>query len=213
MSPDTVPADSYGQEIERYYRTTWESFGDTARGVDWKDESSRRLRFDRILDLFPRQRIESILDVGCGPGAFLDVARERFDYPVSYTGVDLVVAMIQAAREKHPHGTFVAGDLAEVKGTYDVVVASGIFNVRQAVAEAEWRSYVDATVEAMFARARFACVFNILTSAVDWRIDRLFYCNPADMISSYLPRLTRHIRLDHSYPLYEYTLALYREPQ
>jgi SAM-dependent methyltransferase len=207
------PSSAFRRDIERYYRDTLQRHGDCAKGVDWKDDASRLLRLNRILDLFPEGPIASVLDVGCGTGALVEPLRARYRAETRYFGIDFVHEMVDAARVKHPRETFLVGGLEAVPERCDVVCASGVFNVRQNADEAAWAKFVFNSVEQMFGHCERACIFNILTSVVDWRIDRLYYSDVAEMWAWCVPRLTRHARLDHSYPLFEYTLALYRQPQ
>jgi cyclopropane fatty-acyl-phospholipid synthase-like methyltransferase len=200
---------------EDYYRETLLRHGDTARGVDWKSSQDQGERFDRILDLARLSRGDTILDVGCGTGALWAHLKERHpDQDLRYTGLDLVREMIEAARLKFGPSecSFVQDNLHHLEGTFDHVVASGIFNVRQGVDETIWEEYILQTLQAMFDRSKKSMVFNILTGYVDFRVDKLYYCDPRWMMDQCVRRFSRRVLLDHSYPLYEYTLAVYRVP-
>jgi SAM-dependent methyltransferase len=81
------------------------------------EEDWRYLRF-----LVPEGR--RVLDLGCGTGALLDRLK-----PAYGVGVDFSEAMIEVARAKHPHLTFVHGDVEALDalaldGPFDVIVMS-----------------------------------------------------------------------------------------
>lgn len=70
-----------------------------------------------------------ILDAGCGPGR---VAAALSAVGHTAVGVDVDPVLIDAAREDHPEGTWVVGDLAEldlaaheIPDPFDVVVCAG----------------------------------------------------------------------------------------
>jgi SAM-dependent methyltransferase len=65
----------------------------------------------------------SVLDVGCGTGALLHLARER-GHTGRLVGVDPAEAMLDVARAR-PDVEWVAGSAADVAGPFDLVVMSG----------------------------------------------------------------------------------------
>jgi SAM-dependent methyltransferase len=83
-----------------YYRDKLAEHGPGARGMDWKDETSQRLRFEVISRYIDFTRNPSILDVGCGAGAFLDFCRE-LGRKVNYLGIDVCPEMVAACRNRH----------------------------------------------------------------------------------------------------------------
>lgn len=73
-----------------------------------------------IASLEPR----SVLDAGCGTGR---VARELDLRDIDVVGVDIDPNMLETARHKAPHLSWIAGDLTTVSldRTFDVVVLAG----------------------------------------------------------------------------------------
>ncbi|MCD0447670.1 methyltransferase domain-containing protein [Actinocorallia sp. API 0066] len=63
----------------------------------------------------------SILDLGCGTG--LPTAAQLAGAGHRVTGLDLSAEMVRLARENVPEGEFHQGDLRDVKGQYDAIVA------------------------------------------------------------------------------------------
>jgi len=196
-----------------YYSRSLAQHGDTPQGVDWKDSAGQELRFERLVQNLPLDSNFSILDVGCGTGALVDFLSARISTTFRYQGIDLVAAMIETARVKHqkaPQLRFLTQELSDVRENFDFVVSSGIFNVKQSVSEPEWISHCTSTMSQMFELCRRAVAFNFLTSEVDFRRDDLFYSDPALMLRFCQQHLSRQLKLDHAYPLYEYTLTVYR---
>src|SRR4051812_17279184 len=88
-------------EIDKYYSSRLAQHGATARGVDWNEEASQRLRFKQLGKLFTRENAFSVNDLGCGYGAFFDFLNETYK-SVSYLGIDVSTDMIREAERRHP---------------------------------------------------------------------------------------------------------------
>jgi hypothetical protein len=65
-------------------------------------------------------------------------------------------------------------------------------------------------VRRMWALARQAIAFNLLTDQVDHRVPALHYASPGLWLDFCRRELGRHVVLRHDYPLHEYTLYVYR---
>jgi SAM-dependent methyltransferase len=180
--------------------------------MDWKDEASQRLRFEilcGIADLEGR----SVCEIGCGAGHLVDWLRQG-GVGARYCGIDLSPDMLDAARRRHPDVAFEHRDilLGEAARDYDFVLCSGLFNVKLDHGEDEWRRFVDATLRRMYAMCRVGIAFNLMTDLVDFRSPSLFYANPGETLELCRRELSRSAVLRHDYPLYEFTVYVYREP-
>jgi cyclopropane fatty-acyl-phospholipid synthase-like methyltransferase len=198
--------------VASYYAARYHAHGDSARGMDWKDEASQRLRFEVLARQLDLAGSPSLLDVGCGNGELLAFLRER-GADVRYRGIDVCPEMVEACRRRFgPEAAEVAStaELARRSWTADYVVASGTFNVKQDVSDAVWERYLRRAVREMFAACRRAAVFNVMSARVDMRYDHLYYLDPSEVpaLADLCP--TRRFLLDHSYPLFEMTVALLR---
>ena len=145
--------------IAEHFERTLQAHGPTARGADWRDEASRDERFRQLDRLALEPGVESICELGCGYGAYLEHLR-HVGYTGRYVGVDITPAMIGAALARFPADRF---ELGSDPVPADVVVASGIFNVRTGNDESAWAAHIDLTVDAMWAAASTGLVFNVLT--------------------------------------------------
>ena len=65
----------------------------------------------------------------------------------------------------------------------------------------------------MFELCEKAVAFNVMTTKVNFFSNNLYYRNPAELLSWCMNEITPYFRLDHSYPLFEYTLYLFRQPR
>lgn len=202
------------QLLHDHYRATFLAHGANSQGVDWGPrEDAARLRQDIMLavaDGFPTGG--TLLDVGCGYGALaerIDARGLRLDY----TGIDVVGEMVDEAQRRHPHRRFLHGDFLEVAeiGPFDYVVCNGILTQKLTATTLEMNVHARRLISAMFATCRRGCAFNVMTTYVNYQADNLYYRNPAELLAWCMSELTPRVRLDHAYPLYEYTLFLHRD--
>jgi SAM-dependent methyltransferase len=201
--------------IRDLYAGNLAEHGLTSKSVGWKDEASQLLRFDRlarVIDPASRDAGFTVNDWGCGYAAmfgYLDrVSGGRVQ---AYTGYDISADMLDAARQASDpaRARFVLGSSVGDDADYSFV--SGTFNVRLEAGDDEWRRYVHAQLEALWAHSRRGLAFNLLTTYVDWKQDNLFYADPAEFFDFCKRRLSRYVTLVHDYPLYEWTMLVHRE--
>lgn len=195
-----------------YYQSKLAEHGPGARGMDWKDESTQRLRFEVISRYIDYSRAPSILDVGCGAGEFLQFCRGQ-GRQIQYTGIDICPEMVAACRARFGEESAQVGttsDLISQNRNFDYVIASGTFNAKLDVTEHEWRGYFHDNIVAMFELCSVAAIVNMMTCFVDYRYDRLYYAHPDEIGDLAIRRMTRRFVIDHNYPLYEMTAAFFR---
>jgi SAM-dependent methyltransferase len=195
--------------VARYYTDRLRDHGPTAAGVDWSSESSQELRFLQLLRLVEPVAGMHIVDWGCGYGALARCLIDRGD-DFRYTGFDISEAMIDAARSGVDDSRCAFTSRASEVASADVVVASGIFNVRLDTAIVDWERHVRDTLDVMDGLARSAFAFNMLTrySHPPRRHDRLYYADPAAYFSLCKKRYSRYVAVAHDYDLYEFTVCV-----
>ena len=203
--------ESLTRPVVAHYEACLREHGPTARGMDWRDERSQALRFEMLVDGLALEG-RSVHDVGCGAGHLCDFLRQR-GVNADYSGSDLSAEMIAAARRRHPGVRFERADLmADELPPADVVVTSGLFNVKLQAAEDAWAEFVRDMLRRMFALARHALAFNLMSDRVDFRIPELYYTSPPETLAFCQRELAHHVRLRHDYPLHEYTVHVHRGP-
>lgn len=198
-------------ETREYYANAFEAHGASPRGVDWNTAESQATRF-RLLCTSRVLSGDDIFDLGCGYGALLDHLRAA-GWGGRYTGVDLVPAMIESARDRHRHdgrASFQVG--ATPRRRHGAVIANGILNVRGTLPEDAWRQHVYATLDAMFASAEDAIAFNFLHpwSDHDHRREHLWYSQRFELAEYTAERYSRWIEVEQAYGLFETTLRAFQ---
>lgn len=210
---NTISKNIILSEVAKYYTAKLAAHGETPRGVDWNGEEGQTQRFVQLCEIIDKKNHFSINDLGCGYGAlydFLSINNKDF----SYVGVDISDSMIRAAEERYqdkPQARFILS--GEPDQAADYGVASGIFNVRMGRAEDEWRSYLEATLDALYRTSRVGFAFNCLTSYSDEdkMRDYLYYADPCELFKLCKSRYSRNVALLHDYGLYEFTILVRKQ--
>ncbi len=201
-------------DVERYYSGKVRAFGATPQGVDWNGAESQSLRFAQTAKILEGRPEASVTDVGCGYGGFLRYLRHT-GHRGRFRGIDLSEDMITAARDhcrEIDDATFAVGSMPTE--TADVIISSGIFNVRLDHGDATWRAHILATLDAFNQFAQVGFAFNCLTSYSDKEKMRphLYYADPLFMFDHCKRAYSRHVALLHDYGLYEFTIIVRKEP-
>jgi SAM-dependent methyltransferase len=157
------------EKLTQYYEGLLEKYGDDYRALDWKSKESQEIRFYVLLDVISyisEHKTISILDVGCGIGHFYDFIKgngflEKLN--IKYTGIDISKKSIEFAKKKHPDVEFKAVDLIHDKfeREFDVVIASGAFNIRMTDVDVHKES-IRQMLSRMFKMSRSALAVNFL---------------------------------------------------
>lgn len=200
--------------LKQHYEKSFQDHGSTARGVDWGDTETANIRYKNMASLFSEEtEVFSLLDVGCGYGAFYDFLMESNSSPsFSYTGIDVVKEMTDEALKVHPDVNFINGNIFDLSLTqkWDYLVCNGILTQKLNVSNNEMDSFACALIEQMFKLCNKGIAFNIMTTNVNFFSENLYYKSPLEMIGYTTMHLTKKFKLAHHYGLYEYTLYLYR---
>jgi hypothetical protein len=214
---DASGAESRKEDVSRavvtYYERSLETHGPTARGMDWKDETSQRMRY-QVLTGVCELSGKTVHEIGAGAGHLYDHLKSC-GIEAEYSGSDLSERMVEAALELHPGVSFEQCDARSLDGgqRWDVVLGSGLFHVKLDTPDREWLDLIEASIRGMFRACRQAIAFNAMSDRVDYRVPTLHYTSAPDMVQFCQQELSPHVVLRHDYPLHEYTIYVYREPQ
>ncbi len=111
-------------------RNIWDFWADRYESL-WVQRFSLGPTRREIIKNIPAEPDMNLLDMGCGTGQLFGDLKEHFKTtPFSYRGIDQSAQMVEAARTKHPDGTFTVASAAEYHvpaKTYDVIVCAHSF--------------------------------------------------------------------------------------
>lgn len=196
-------------DVAKYYSTKLAEHGETPLGVDWNGEESQTLRFEQLCKVIAGSSF-TLNDLGCGYGALVSYLRGRFGN-VEYRGCDVSAEMIEVARKRYSsdaHAQFSQSSAPSAISDYGI--ASGIFNVRLDHRDAQWLTYIEATLDNLNRTSIKGFAFNCLTSYSDpdKMRDYLYYADPLMLFDLCKRRYSRNVALLHDYGLFEFTILV-----
>ncbi|MFP4382831.1 MAG: class I SAM-dependent methyltransferase [Spirochaetia bacterium] len=128
MKKNNNPLQTINEYYQRFY--TAES-ADEDPLLGWEDRESQTVRFS-VLPAVTELEGKKLLDIGCGTGMLYDYLL-HIGIETEYTGVDIMKEAVQTAAIRHPDVNFIHGDVFQddlfKPGEFDIVFASGIFNL------------------------------------------------------------------------------------
>tara|TARA_B100000963_G_scaffold109706_1_gene95493 strand:+ start:8392 stop:9009 length:618 start_codon:yes stop_codon:yes gene_type:complete len=200
------------ENSKNFYNNCLLKFGNTPKGLNWKNKSSQLLRFE-IFSNIGQIDNHSIHDFGCGFGDFYTYLKKNFKN-FDYVGTDISSKMISIAKRKNIKNRFFIYDLINSQFrselVKDYVVSSGVFTVKNNVKNKDWLKYVIEGAIKMFRYSKKGIGFNLMTSEVDFKDKNLFYMDPVILFKILEKNLSSKIKIINSYNLWEYTVFIYR---
>lgn len=189
------------------YNTRFDQHGRDIKTVGWGTESSQHLRFEVLFrGLDPKGK--TILDVGCGLGDLVPYLEKRTDGDFRYFGIDIAEKLINNAGAAYGGvgREFHTGDIFSVKvPPIDISVLSGALSFKTVGIE----DYAHDTMKTMFGLSRQATSLNFLTKYVDFELEKNQHYQP-ETIFRWAKQLSKRVNLIDDYPLYEFTVQIFR---
>ena len=174
-------------KIKKHYSESFERYGPTSMGVDWKNEIQSKVRHKTLLDLIRKSNIKnfSLLDVGCGFGSFYDYLNLNKQLKIKYLGIDLVEEMIEFAKNKHNENLFKVENLLTFKKNekYDFVIANGLFTQKFNFTQDEMLLFFAECILKLDKISNKGFLFNILSENIDFKNPQNFYLTKRDVIN------------------------------
>ena len=182
--------------------------GATARGAGWSSEDSQHLRFAILLRAVGVRAGDAITvnDLGCGYGALFDHLVRSGIEVAAYNGYDISAAMLEAARARLPVERVHLDQSARVTRTADFSFLSGPLNHKTSDDEA-WRLHARDVVRDLAAHSRRGIAFNMMSTNVTYRVEQLYYADPAEWLEWCRGEIAPSLELIEDYPLWEWTIG------
>jgi SAM-dependent methyltransferase len=206
------------QLLVDHYEKCFEIHGPTAKGVDWPNDEDAQLRHHVMQSLWREDSSPkiTILDVGCGYGAFFEyLSINEPAYRFEYRGVDLSEKMIRYAETKYPKGTFEIRDILDNpldENSVDYAVLNGVLTEKLTLSQQDMTAFSESIITAAFKVCRKGIAFNLMSTHVDTERPDLFHLS-IDQVTTFLVKsCSRHFIIRHDYGLFEYTVYAYKNP-
>lgn len=190
--------------LVRKYTGFLREHGRTPEGVGSSPEG-QRFRFAKLAEIADL-RGRTVLDLGCGLGAFYPFLVERFG-ALDYTGVDIVPEAIESARAAHPGARFLVADLLsqDFAERFDYVLLSGLFNYKVPGET----SFLEPLLGRAFPLARLGLGFNFLSTHHNFAEPEMEYHDPARVLEFCVRELSPRVALHHHYERCDVAVFVY----
>lgn len=189
-----------------HYEDLLKRHGDSYKALDWGSRESQIRRFQVLAEIGISSG-DTVLDVGCGLADFHSWL--QLNIPgVIYSGIDISSAMIVQAAKKYPNAPLFVGTIFNedlICDSYDYIVASGIFTMRQN----RPFDYLSTCVAKMFSRSRKGTAFNCLSTWGNTSTPNEFKADPL-LVLRECQSLADYATLRHDYHSGDFTIYLKR---
>lgn len=196
------------------YQDNFNKHGDSPEGTHNQNLVLQHTRFERLVKQFAsKDNRYSLHDIGCGICDLYEYLKDN-DYQFDYSGTDVVPEMRDLANEKYPEIKFKVRDILEQDTSgeqYDFVVLVGTFNMPGECPRDVWTDFTNNMIKKMFSMARYGISFSFLTQHADFYHPEMHYRDPSECMDFCVKNLSRHVVLDHSYPLYDFTTTVFTD--
>jgi|TARA_B110000902_G_scaffold245949_1_gene300530 SAM-dependent methyltransferase len=197
--------------IKRMYEESYSLNGDSPASL-LTPKGRNDFRFRAINSLVTRPGVR-VLDYGCGLGYLYDFLLKSGS-KVCYTGVDMIPEFVNVCRTKHPEVDFrqIEPD-SIIKGNFDVVFASGVFNIRTHANPRDSRKFALERIETLYKLSGEALVCDFLSSFVDFQHPDAQHFSAGEIAEFCAQRLGRRFQLRHDLLPYEMTLVAWKKSE
>lgn len=194
------------KELYKHYEERFKEHGYSYKTLGWGSVESQILRFQILADIADLKNA-SVCDIGCGFGDLYPYLLNRFG-KLDYFGIDICPTLIEEAQKQFPQGKFEVRNILDnpSQEKFDYVLSSGVLNFKTGP---DHLDYVHKMVKAMYSMCKKGLAVNFLTKYVDYELEKDFHFSPETAFSMAM-KYSRWVTLKHNYPLYEFTLFIYR---
>lgn len=208
MTKDSLDIDK--KIINNFFNTISKEYKIGPKAVGWSSTDSQRLRF-KILTEIGNLEGKTILDVGCGLGAFYEFLIASHILIKQYVGIDINEKNIEKAKKIHPRAHFGVCDLSEdpLDQTFDYVFESGIFNLNIP----HWETYTYTLLKKMYDHCTVGVGANFLSCFAKNPSDTdnvVYYADPSTVLNCVTTKITPWVILKQNYKVNDFTLFFFR---
>jgi SAM-dependent methyltransferase len=199
--------DKVARQIDIYNEAA-DKFGTSSRAVLLDDPQTQYLRFSELLGALDfNDANKTLLDVGCGNAELYKYLNFQ-GFRGRYVGYDINEKLLAQARNRFAGVDVQQRNIMseEIPQRFDYVVLSGLFNVNVG----QSAGWVQAFLKRMFELCDGIMVFNMISTHVTFRDERMFYMDPAEVLSFCIEHLSRRTSLAHHNLPYNYTVTVFR---
>jgi hypothetical protein len=174
----------------------------------------KNLRYELLSGVFENDNHFTLHEIGFGLGHYYEFLKQCFpDRNISFSGSEVTSSFLEYCHQHYPDCKFDNHDFAAspTASMYDYVILAGVFYQLGKSSEDEFSEFVKRILRNAWASTNRGLAFNMITSHVDFRYDHLFYADPSETLFFVSQNLSRFIKINQSYPIFEYTVYVLKK--
>ena len=209
-----MPTKNNTDQIKHYFEQRLETHGTTPRGADWNSIDAQYTRFAQLAKVITCKDAFTLLDYGCGYGAFADYLTSRSFLVTRFYGFDILDSMITMAQEQHQDtDKYLFTTQLSAVPQIDYAVASGVFNIRLGSSYQQWTDFTLSCLSEINEKTRKGFAVNFLTKYSDPHkmSSKLYYADPCFMFDHCKKHFSKNVSLLHDYNLYDFTIIVRKQ--
>lgn len=175
----------------------------------------KNLCFKKLSKVFGGDNNFTLHDVGFGVGHYYEYLNGSLpDLAFTYSGSEVTKRFVEHCQKAYPDMDFFYRDLAfkVYPERYDYLIFGGTFYHKIDASDKEFEIFVENILKNAFQMANKGISFNFITDFVEYKCDELYYAEIARISEFVVKNLSRFFTIDHAYPLYEFTVCVFKEP-
>lgn len=191
------------KQIINHYNNSFDKYGFTLKGLNWKSLKDNNLRFKIVLEYLDKND-KTILDYGCGTSFFYKFLKKK-KINILYSGLDTNKKVIEYCKNKYPKNKYFNFDILEKNllknnDKFDVILANGLFTQRLKLKNEDMYKYLFKTLLKLKYHFKKKLVFNLLFDSVDWKNSKNFYVSLDKLLKFLRKNISKKVifRLDYS---------------
>ncbi|WP_301102041.1 class I SAM-dependent methyltransferase [Propionivibrio sp.] len=200
---DTIAA----RQIDVYNKVA-DTYGVSSKAVLLDDPQTQYLRFSELtkfMDFNDENKV--VLDIGCGNGELYKFINFQ-GFRGQYIGYDINEKLLNQARSRFPGINVQNKDVMreEIAQHFDYVVLSGLFNLNVGQSKA----WIYEFLRKIFSLCNGIMAFNMISTYVTHSNERMFYLDPAEILTFCIQNISKRITLAHHNLPYNYTVTAFK---
>ena len=205
----------YQEKTSDYYNDLYKNSGNDVEGVGSASILKKNIRYSKISEVFLKDNSDiSIHDVGFALAHYYHFLKENFpNRNIVYSGSEVTSSFVEECEKNLPDCKFYHRDIKTdgINEEYDYITFSGTFYHRAGISDEVYYEEIKGSLESAFEKTKKGIAVNFMSDLVDFKYESLYYQNMNEVVDYARKNLSRFVHVDQSYPLYEYTLYIYKD--
>ena len=199
------------ENIIKQYKTEFDKHGDSPKSI-LTPKGRNSNRYSVITDYVGSQKGLDILDYGCGLGYLYEYLKPIYSN-LNYHGFDFMPDFISHCKDKFSNNNSLFSVVQpdeKIDKEFDVVFASGVFNLKSSNSEIESKQYAFSKIKELYNCSKELLIVDFPSQYVDFKQDAAQHFTINEISDFCVHNLSCKFIIRHDKLPYEFTLVAWR---